>query len=68
MSPGRLHPPGRRADTRSMIYLVYEKQELIAETDTLDFVKQVVRVHPDCAIKEMGTGKVYKPKLVRKSA
>jgi hypothetical protein len=51
-----------------MIYLVYEKQELIAETDTLDFVKQVVRVHPDCAIKEMGTGKVYKPKLVRKSA
>ena len=49
-----------------MIYLIYEKQNLIAETDSLDFVKEVVRSRPDCAVKEIGTGKVYKPKLIRR--
>lgn len=49
-----------------MIYLIYEKQNLIAETDSLEFVKQVVKSRPGCAIKEIGTSKVYKPRLVRK--
>jgi len=49
-----------------MIYLIYEKTDLIAETDSLKFVKEVVKSRPDCLIKEIGSDKVYKPKLVRK--
>ncbi len=49
-----------------MIYLIYEKTDLIAETDSLKFVKEVVRSRPDCLIKEIGSGKVYKAKLTRK--
>jgi hypothetical protein len=51
-----------------MIYVVYERQEPIAETDSLDFLKAVVRAHPNCAVKELVSGKVYRPKLVRRSA
>ena len=50
----------------AMIYLIYEKTDLIAETDSLKFVKEVVRSRPDCLIKEIGSGKVYKAKLARK--
>jgi hypothetical protein len=50
----------------AMIYLIYEKKDLIAETDSLKFVKEVVKSRPDCLVKEIGSGKVYKPKLVRK--
>jgi hypothetical protein len=49
-----------------MIYLIYEQQNLIAETDSLKFVKEVIKTRPDCAVKEIGTGKVYRPRLVRK--
>ena len=49
-----------------MIYLVYDRQELIAETDSLEFLKTVVKDHPDCAVKELASGKLYKPRLVRK--
>jgi hypothetical protein len=49
-----------------MIYLIYEKQELIAETDSLEYLKKVVKAHPDCAVRELGTGKTYKPTLTRK--
>ena len=51
-----------------MIYLVYREQDLIAETDSLDYLKRVVKSHPDCSIRELGSRKVYKPRLVRKSA
>ena len=47
-----------------MIYLIYEKTDLIAETDSLKFVKEVVKSRPDCLIKEIGSGNIYKPKLV----
>jgi hypothetical protein len=49
-----------------MIYQIYEKMDLIAETDSLKFVKEVVKSRPGCMVKEIGTGKVYRPKLVRK--
>jgi hypothetical protein len=49
-----------------MIYLIYEKTDLIAETDSLKFVKEVIRARPGCLIKEIGSGKVYKPKLTQK--
>lgn len=49
-----------------MIYLIYEKSDLIAETDSLKFVKEVARSRPGCLIKEIGSGKVYKPKLTLK--
>jgi hypothetical protein len=49
-----------------MIYLIYEKTDLIAETDSLKFVKKVVKSRPDCLIKEIGSGKVYRPKLTEK--
>jgi len=51
-----------------MIYLVYDRQELIAETDSLEFLKAVVKEHPDCAVKELSSGKIYKPRLVRRDA
>jgi len=50
----------------AMIYLIYEKTDLIAETDSLKFVKEVVKSRPDCLIKEIGSNKVYKPKLTLK--
>ena len=49
-----------------MIYLIYEKTDLIAETDSLKFVKEVVKSRPECLIKEIGAGKVYRPKLTTK--
>lgn len=51
-----------------MIYLVYDRQELIAETDSLEFLKSVVKEHPQCAVKELVSGKLYKPRLVSKEA
>jgi hypothetical protein len=51
-----------------MIYLVYDGQELIAETDSLEFLKVVVKEHPECAVKELTSGKLYKPRLVRKAS
>jgi hypothetical protein len=69
--------PGRRAELTplpdppilvvAMIYLIYEKADLIAETDSLKFVKEVVKSRPGCLIKEIVSGKVYKPKLTRKA-
>ena len=49
-----------------MIYLIYEKTDLIAETDSLKFVKEVVKSKPECLIKEIGSGKVYRPRLTVK--
>jgi hypothetical protein len=49
-----------------MIYLIYEKTDLIAETDSLKFVKEVVKSKPECLIKEIGSGKIYKPRLAVK--
>ena len=49
-----------------MIYLVYDRQELIAETDSLEFLKAVVKEHPQCAIKELTSGKLYKARVVHK--
>ena len=49
-----------------MIYQIFEQRDLIAETDSLKFVKEVVKSRPGCLIKEIGSGKVYKPKLTRK--
>ena len=51
-----------------MLYFVYLGKDRIAETDTLDFVKSVARKYPDCRIKEVGSGKVFKPKFVKKEA
>ncbi len=64
---GFIRPVGP-ADIEGMIYLVYEQQELIAETDNLEYLKKVVRTHPDCSIRELGSKRVYRPKLVPKSA
>jgi hypothetical protein len=47
-----------------MIYVIQAKQDLIVETDSLEFVKKTVRDHPDCSIRELGSGKVYRPRLV----
>ncbi|MBA7620743.1 hypothetical protein ES703_28098 [subsurface metagenome] len=43
---------------RVMIYLVYEKKDLIAETDSIDFVKKLVKKNPDCRVKEATTDKI----------
>jgi hypothetical protein len=51
-----------------MIYLVYDRQELIAETDSLEFLKVVVKDHPECAVKELTSGKLYKARLVPKAS
>ncbi len=51
-----------------MIYLVYQQQALIAETDSLDYIKKVVKTHSGCSVQELGSRKVFKPRLVRKSA
>jgi hypothetical protein len=47
-----------------MIYVIQAKQDLTVETDSLEFVKRTVREHPDCSIRELGSGKVYRPRLV----
>jgi hypothetical protein len=47
-----------------MIYVIQAKQDLIVETDSLEFVKKTVRDHPDWSIRELGSGKVYRPRLV----
>ena len=47
-----------------MIYVICDKQELVVETDNLEYVKNIVRSHPDCSIRELGTDKVYRAKLV----
>lgn len=66
---GPLSRPPPPADTLDeMIYLVYERQELIAETDSVEFLKALVRAHPDCAVKELTSGKLYKPRLVPKAS
>ena len=51
-----------------MIYQIYRGRDLIAETDNMDFVKSVVHRYPDCSIREMLTGRVYRPKLVKRRA
>lgn len=51
-----------------MIYQIYKDKDLIVETDSMDFVKSVVRRHTDCLVKELLTGRVYKPKVVKKAA
>jgi hypothetical protein len=50
-----------------MVYVIYAKQDLVVETDSLDYVKKIVRAHPDCSIRELGSGKVYRPKLVART-
>jgi hypothetical protein len=47
-----------------MIYRIQANPELVVETDSLEFVKKVVRAHPECTIRELGTGKVYRPRLI----
>ena len=51
-----------------MIYQIYRGRDLIAETDNMDFVKSVVHRYPDCSIRELLTGRVYRPKLVKRRA
>jgi len=51
-----------------MIYIVYDRQEPIAETDSLEFLQAVVKEHPECAVKELTSGKLYKPRLVPKAS
>ncbi len=51
-----------------MIYFIYEQNNLIAETDNLQFLKTVAKKHPGCLVKEARTGKVFKVKLVEKTA
>lgn len=51
-----------------MIYLIYQNSDLIVETDNLDFVKRVIRKRPNCAIKELASGKVYRPRIMKKEA
>jgi len=45
-----------------MIYCLFENTDCIAETDSLDLLKQLVKEHPDCTVKELRSGKVYQPK------
>ena len=40
-----------------MIYLVYEKQDLIAETDNPEYLQALVKSHPTCSVRELGTDK-----------
>jgi hypothetical protein len=47
-----------------MIYLISDAPDMTVETDNLDYVKTVVRAHPNCSIRELGSDKVYRPKLV----
>ena len=51
-----------------MIYLISDTPDLLVETDNLEYVKRIVRAHPNCSIRELGSGKVYRPKLVSKKA
>jgi len=60
----RYRLPPRYTDTRDMIYLISDTPDLLVETDNLDYVKKVVRAHPNCSIRELGSGKVYRPRLV----
>ena len=47
-----------------MIYQISDTPDMVVETDSLDYVKKIVRAHPNCSIRELGTGKVYRPRLV----
>ena len=58
------HSPARYTDTRDMIYQISDTPDLVVETDNLEYVKKIVRSHPNCSIRELGTGKVYRPRLV----
>ncbi len=50
-----------------MIYCLFENKDLIAETDSLESLETLVKEHPDCLVKELRTGKVYEPQIVKKS-
>jgi hypothetical protein len=44
---------------------MYENTDLIAETDSLECLKLLVKEHPGCMVKELRTGKVYQPQIVK---
>ncbi len=48
-----------------MLYFIYEETELVAETDSLEFVQSVARRHPACFIRQSGTEKVLSPTFVK---
>jgi hypothetical protein len=41
-----------------MIYNIYEKDNCVIETDSLEMVKAALQAHPGCTVKEAATGKV----------
>ena len=49
-----------------MIYYIYSKGDLIAETDSVDLVKTFIRENPDCSVKDAVTGKEFTIKYVKK--
>ena len=51
-----------------MIYLISDTPDMVVETDNLEYVNKIVRAHPNCSIRELGSGKVYRPKLVSKAS
>jgi hypothetical protein len=40
-----------------MIYQIYVENDLVAETDSMDLVKNFVKDHPDCSVKDASSGK-----------
>jgi hypothetical protein len=41
-----------------MIYNIYEKDNCVIETDSVDMVKAALQAYPGCTVKEAATGKV----------
>ena len=45
-----------------MLYFIYRDKELLAETDSIDFVKSFVKKHENCSVKNGKTGEEIKVK------
>ena len=40
-----------------MIYLIYKDEEILVETDDLEYVKTYVRDNQECSVRDARTGK-----------
>ncbi len=45
-----------------MLYFIYKDKELLAETDSIDFVRSFVKKHENCQVKNARTGEEIKVK------
>ncbi|NOY08021.1 MAG: hypothetical protein GXP33_04170 [Spirochaetes bacterium] len=43
-----------------MLFYIYEDKDLLAETDSKEFAKSIMKKHKNCTIKDAKTGKEIK--------